>query len=88
MIKTRKNQPAFHPNSDFEILDMHPKVFIIRRSSEDQTIHAITNVSSSEVSIPLTDMGVSGLQTDLITGDRIDLDSVVLKPYQYVWLTS
>jgi sucrose phosphorylase len=86
MIKTRNNQPAFHPNSDFEILDIHPKVFIIRRSSEDQTIHAVTNVSSSEVSIPLTDLGVSGLQTDLIAGDRIDSDSVVLKPYQYVWL--
>jgi sucrose phosphorylase len=88
IIKTRKNQPAFHPNSDFEILDIHPKVFTIRRSSEDQTIHTITNISSAEVSIPLTDMGVSGLRTDLITGDRIDLDSVVLKPYQYLWLTS
>ncbi|MBT8364092.1 MAG: sugar phosphorylase, partial [Deltaproteobacteria bacterium] len=88
IIKTRKNQPAFHPNSDFEILDMHPKVFTIRRSSEDQTIHAVTNISSSEVSVPLTDIGVSGLQTDLITGDRIDLDLVVLKPYQYLWLTS
>ncbi len=86
IIKTRKNQPAFHPNSDFEILDIHPKVFTIRRSSEDQTIHAVTNISSSEVSIPLTDMGVSGLRTDLITGDRIDLDSIALKPYQYVWL--
>jgi sucrose phosphorylase len=88
IIKTRKNQHAFHPNSDFEILDIHPKVFTIRRSSEDQTIHAVTNISSSEVSIQLTDMGVTSLRTDLITGDRIDLDSVVLKPYQYVWLTS
>ena len=87
MIKTRKKQPAFHPNAEFQILDLDPKVFAIRRASKDQILYALTNISSSEVmvSIPNTDEAES--LTDLFSGESFAFDNISLKPYQYVWLT-
>ena len=86
LIKTRKNQPAFHPNADFEILDIGPQVFAIRRSSDDQTIYALTNISSSEAKVTIPKIEAAKAVTDLITGKSFAPDNVTLKPYQYVWL--
>ena len=87
MIKTRKKQSAFHPNAEFQILDLQPQVFAIRRASKDQTLYALTNISSSEVtvSIPNTDKAES--LTELFSGQSFAYDNISLAPYQYVWLT-
>ncbi|MEJ2167923.1 MAG: sugar phosphorylase [Desulfobacterales bacterium] len=87
LIKTRRQQPAFHPNADFEILEIDPRVFGIRRSSESQTIFALTNISSSEVSLALTHSSASGQMQDLFSGATVKAASISLKPFQYVWLT-
>jgi len=86
MIKIRKKQQAFHPNAAFEILEIDPKAFAIKRYSEEQTIYALTNVSSQDVSVSLTGDEVAAQMTDLITGEQIYTDSITLKPYQYMWL--
>jgi sucrose phosphorylase len=88
LIKTRKEQPAFHPNAEFEILDTGPQVFAIRRSSDDQTIYALTNISSSEAKVTIPKIEAAKAMTDLITGKSFATDNVTLKPYQYVWLIS
>ena len=87
LIKTRKKQPAFHPNADFEILDVDPRVFGIKRSSQDQTIVALTNISSKPVSVSLSASVSAGQSTDLISGETVDTASFNLNPYQYMWLT-
>ena len=87
LIKTRRKQPAFHPNAEFEILEIDPRVFVIRRSSRDQTLFAVTNISSSEVSLSLTQSDKAGQMKDLISGETIRPASFSLKPFQYVWLT-
>jgi len=87
LIKVRKKQPAFHPNASFEILDIDPRVFAIKRQAEDQTIHALTNLSSQKVHFLLSDAGISGPVNDLLTGEVADTTAYELKPYQYVWLT-
>ena len=86
LIKTRKMQPAFHPNAEFEILELGPKVFAIRRSSDDQTIYALTNISSSEATVSIAKIEAAKAMTDLITGKSYAPDNLTLKPYQYVWL--
>ena len=88
LIKTRKKQPAFHPNAAFEVLDLNPKVFAIKRYSEDQTIFALTNISSRQISVSLLAEGKSKQMTDLLTGEKVSGDSLQLKPYQFVWLTT
>jgi sucrose phosphorylase len=86
MIKTRRQQPAFHPNAGFEILDCNSRVFGIKRHCQDQTLWAFTNVSAEPVHITFSDTGISGPLTDLISGECIETTSYALKPYQYVWL--
>jgi sucrose phosphorylase len=87
MIKVRKKHDAFHPNAGFEILDIDPKLFAIKRLSEDQTIYAVTNISTVEVPVSLSAAGMPGQMTDLISGEKVDTGSFQLKPYQFVWLT-
>ncbi|MEJ2101843.1 MAG: alpha-amylase family glycosyl hydrolase [Desulfobacterales bacterium] len=86
LIKTRKRQSAFHPNAGFEILQIDPKVFGVRRYSQDQTIYALTNISSKPVSISLSETASTDRTTDLITGEKVKPAALHLNPYQYMWL--
>jgi sucrose phosphorylase len=86
LIKIRKKQQAFHPNADFEILEIDPKVFAIKRYSQEQTIYALTNISSKDLSVSLSGDEVAAQMTDLITEEKISTGSITLKPYQYMWL--
>jgi sucrose phosphorylase len=86
LIKTRKEQPAFHPNAEFEILETGPQVFAIRRSSDDQTVYALTNISSSEAQVSIPKIDAAKTMTDLHSGESFKPDNITLKPYQYVWL--
>jgi len=88
LIKIRKKQQAFHPNADFEILEIDPKVFAIKRYCKEQTIYALTNISSKDLSVSLSGNDVAAQMTDLITGEKITTDSITLKPYQYMWLST
>jgi sucrose phosphorylase len=86
LIRTRKKQPAFHPNAEFEILEMGPQVFAIRRSSDNQAITALTNISSSEASVSISKTGTAKTMIDLLSGATFAPGKIRLKPYQYVWL--
>jgi glucosylglycerate phosphorylase len=86
LIKTRIRQPAFHPNAEFEILNMGPQVFAIMRSAKNQTICAVTNISKSEITVCLPHQDTPGSVLDLISGKTFKPDSITLKPYQCVWL--
>jgi len=87
MIKTRKRQSAFHPNAGFEILEVDPKAFVIKRFAKDQTLYAVTNISSKKLVISLTDARAPFWMTDLITGVRFRTDALKLNPYQFLWLS-
>jgi sucrose phosphorylase len=87
MIKTRKKQSAFHPNAEFQILDLDPKVFGIRRASKDQVLYALTNISASEVTVSIPNPNEAKSLTELFSGESLAVDNIALKPYQYVWLT-
>ncbi len=87
MIKTRKNQSAFHPKADFEIPEIDPKVFVIARYAKDQIIYAITNISSKRIVLSLSGVNAPVWMKDLITGEGFRTDPLKLNPYQYVWLS-
>ncbi|NNL75522.1 MAG: sugar phosphorylase, partial [Desulfobacterales bacterium] len=87
LIKTRKDQPAFHPNAAFEILEIDPRIFAIKRYSEKQTIYSFTNISAEEIPVSIPQNEMSDRMTDLISGERVSPDSFTLRPYQYSWLT-
>ncbi|MFO7557672.1 MAG: sugar phosphorylase [Desulfobacterales bacterium] len=85
LVKIRKAQSAFHPNSMFEILDVHESVFAIKRYCADQTILSVTNVSErSQCCSPPGDFPAE--MKDLVSGKKIISKDIKLSPYQYVWL--
>jgi len=86
LIKTRIKQPAFHPNAEFEILDMGPQVFAITRFAKNQTICALTNISKAAITVSIAHQDTSDSALDLISGQSFKPASIELKPYQYVWL--
>jgi sucrose phosphorylase len=88
LIKTRKKQPAFHPKAAFEILEIDPRIFAIKRYAEDQTVYALTNISAAEIPLSLAQRGITERMTDLITGETVKPNIFTLKPYQYIWLTA
>jgi glycosidase len=88
MIKTRKRQSAFHPNADFEILEIDPKAFVIARYAKDQIIYAVTNISSKEIVVSLSGARASLWMNDLITGVNFRTDALKLNPYQFLWLST
>jgi sucrose phosphorylase len=88
LIKVRSGQKAFHPNAPFEILELDPRTFAVKRDADDQTIYALTNVSAAEISLSLSEKVTPDQMTDLITGETVNTDLFTLKPYQYAWLTA
>ncbi|MGD2187332.1 MAG: alpha-amylase family glycosyl hydrolase [Desulfobacterales bacterium] len=86
LIKIRKKQNAFHPNAGFDILQIDPKVFGMKRYGKDQTIYALTNISSEAVAVSLSGIASADQTTDLITGETVNTEFFNLRPYQYVWL--
>ena len=86
MIRIRKQQPAFHPKAGFEILDVIPQVFAIRRFTEEQEIYAIFNITGGSVTVSLAQTQASSTLSDLITKSPVDRESISLAPYQFVWL--
>ena len=88
LIKIRKKQPAFHPNAFFEILELDPKIFAISRYCKEQVIYALTNISSTRISVSLPkDRGDSNMK-DLLSGKIFKANSIGLNPYQFVWLVT
>ncbi len=87
LISIRRRQKAFHPNAAFEILTIDPRVFALRRDNDGQVLYALTNVSSSPVSVSVPGTDVPERMTDVLTGEDFTTQSLELRPYQYVWLS-
>ncbi len=88
LIKIRKKQQAFHPNSSFEVLEIGHKVFGIARYCDDQAIYALTNISSKHIFVSLSGKSLPSHMKDLLTGKEFATDLFLLNPYQFVWLNA
>lgn len=84
LLKARSSSPAFHPHGTQTILDLHPAVFAIERSSPDGAARALClhNVSQRTISFSTKYEAA----TDLFTGQTIQISSITLVPYQVLWL--
>lgn len=87
LIKTRRRQPAFHPNASYQILRIHPHLFAVYRRNDAQEIWAITNISSTPVSVSSESAGLPNKLLDVITNKTHTGDTMQLGPYEYRWLT-
>lgn len=92
LLRIRRQHPAFHPDARQEVIRISSDLFVLKRVSEGagQVIHAISNVTDRALDMPLATLGFlpAGLRDLLACDDSWRLEgSLVLLPYQTVWLT-
>lgn len=92
MIRIRRQQPAFHPESRQDVIPINSDVLVNKRSAESgQVLYAISNVTERLIDMPLATLGflTSDLVDLLAVGDAAEAlgDVLSLGPYQTVWLT-
>lgn len=84
LLKIRNSSSAFHPHGAQTIMDVHPSVFAIERTSPDgaSRVLCLHNVSGQIISFS------TGRKSaiDLFTGQVIQVSNVTLQPYQVEWL--
>jgi sucrose phosphorylase len=94
-IKIRRKQPAFHPNAtQYTLHPLNLSLFVFWRQSiyREQSIFCINNLSDQVQELSLSNINLVLIDPwkDLLSGKSIsDLhDTLILQPYQCVWLTN
>lgn len=93
IIRIRRDQKAFHPDARQDIVRINSDLFIVKRTSVDnsQTLYALSNVTERILQLPLASLGfLPGGLTDLLSHHEADIaatEILTLAPYQTVWLT-
>jgi glycosidase len=84
LLLARKSSPAFHPHGSQTILDLHPAVFAVERTSPDGSsrVLCLHNVSGKKCSLAAHIDG----STDLFTGQPVSGPTITLDPYQILWV--
>ena len=86
MIRIRTRQPALHPGAGMRILHLDDRVFAVKRFCPRQTIFTVTNFSADSLTVNLSIEKEPPLLIDLLSGERFNVGSIHLNPYQTVWL--
>jgi sucrose phosphorylase len=89
LINIRKEQPAFHPDSSQEIIDLDKEIFAVRRTSPDKKhqITCLTNITRQSAEVTLDAYGVKLPAHDLIGGTNIgSAKKIFLSAYKTLWL--
>lgn len=86
MLGVRRNQPAFHPNASFKIMDLYKELFVIRRECATQVIIGFHNVSSKPVPVSLSDIEKAARFINIIEGTSLSAETVTIEPYSFFWL--
>ena len=94
LITIRKNQAAFHPNATQFTLHLGDTVCAFWRQSlnRNQSIFALNNVTDEKQEITLTNINLIEMDdwVDLISNVKLQQgqETLVLEPYQSVWLSN
>ncbi len=87
LIRTRRNERAFHPNGPQQVLALGHAIFALERQSPegDATILCLHNVTDTPQQLPLK---LGRAAHDLVGGGRYPAgtQTVQLAPYQVAWL--
>jgi sucrose phosphorylase len=84
LLKSRGADPAFHPHGKQNVLNMHPSVFAVERASLDGTsrVLCLHNVSAEKVNFSTNYLSA----INLFTGQTLQVSSIILEPYQILWV--
>jgi sucrose phosphorylase len=88
-LKTRQGSKAFKPLAGQQVFNLDKRVFSILRTSQDrsESILCIINISNVDVKLQVDRKIISpAKRVDILTGEEYSLESLVLEPYQVLWL--
>ncbi|MDO4445490.1 MAG: alpha-amylase family glycosyl hydrolase [Bacillota bacterium] len=80
LLKIRRTQNAFTPNSAQKVLRLHPSVFALVRGEKKERVLVLINVSGESVSLAVPYSGI-----DLLSGEHVKKE-VSLEAYGYKWI--
>lgn len=80
LLKIRRTQNAFTPNSAQKVLCLHPSVFALVRGEKKERVLVLINVSDERVSLAVPYSGI-----DLLSGEHVK-KAVSLEAYGYKWI--
>lgn len=87
LIGIRKKQKAFHPDAAMKVMDIGSSFFCFIRSSEDQRIIAISNITNMKQQVKNVFPSEKSLvMTDIINNKETDTEDLYFNPYQTMWL--
>lgn len=84
----RQKQEAFHPHAKQDVIDLGPSFFCIKRSSKNQNLILIANLSSEVQKTRWDKQEETDIRQafDLIQNKEIDMKNLSLTPYQCLWI--
>ncbi|MCB1646501.1 MAG: hypothetical protein KDI36_13665 [Pseudomonadales bacterium] len=94
IVRLRKQQAAFHPNSTQYTLHLGEGIFAFWRQNRtrSQSIFCIHNLTASEVALPLNSLNLVETQEwfDIFSGETVAdfAAQKTLAPYQCLWLSN
>jgi len=88
MIKIRRSHDSFDPKAEQDVFSINDKICVIKRSTNEQTIFAIHNVSDSNEEFKLDDLSLNETEEwkDLLGNGFVKAGPVELKPFEIMWL--
>ncbi|MCB0997306.1 MAG: hypothetical protein KDB21_19570 [Acidimicrobiales bacterium] len=94
LVRTRRAQPAFHPDAPQRVLDLGPAVFALERTdlAGSQRIIALYELAGAPAHVPpgALEPPPDGRWHDLLTGEHFSAsgDTISLAAYGVRWLTN
>lgn len=80
LLKIRKVQDAFSPNSPQQVLKLDSRVFALVRGALEERILVLVNVSADSISLETAYTGKNLLNGEAVSG------SIAMQPYEYLWI--
>lgn len=87
-LQLRRMQPAFHPDSQQQILKLGDPVFALIRTAPEQRLLALANLTAETQQVQLADFLATNQPWDLIANQALSWqdESVQLSAYQTCWI--
>jgi sucrose phosphorylase len=86
LINIRSQQPAFHPKAAFEVLELGPSLFALKRETTEQVIYCLTNISGRQLKLDNQRESLPAVCYDLLSGKKVMTTNLRFQPYQSFWL--
>jgi sucrose phosphorylase len=92
LLQLRRQQSAFHPLADQDVLELDDRVFAVKRTASDasQEILCLFNLSNEVVTLHVPGpSGTGGWTENLVSNDMPDHQSgrLILQPHGFAWLS-